>query len=146
MQATEALTHLIALGDAMTAAPVEGTERVRPRTEEEQERDTLAISVCQAMLNTALPVARFRLFVRIENGKDDGREFTVCGVKIEDIIAAMTPYQNSARKLYVTLWEQRATGADMLEGFQGWTRVAGKPSLKLYLEGLKKYSNEGTAH
>lgn len=144
MQATEALTILIRHAD-QRIKHVQSLEQA-PKDEEEYKSFETAASICQAMLNTALPVARFRLFVRIENGKDDGREFTVCGVNIEDIIAAMVPYQNSARKLYVTLWEQRATGADMLEGFQGWTRVAGKPSLKLYLEGLRKYSNEGTAH
>lgn len=144
MQATEALTILIHHAD-QRIKHVQSLEQ-KPKDEEEYKSFETAASICQAMLNTALPVARFRLFVRIENGKDDGREFTVCGVNIEDIIAAMVPYQNSARKLYVTLWEQRATGADMLEGFQGWTKVAGKPSLKLYLEGLRKYSNEGTAH
>lgn len=146
MQATEALTRLIALGDAMTAAPLEGTERTRPRTEEEQEQDTLAISVCQAMLNTALPVARFRCFVQLESGKEKGREFTICAVHIEDVVAGLYPLSMMARQVYITLWEQRATGADMIEGYQGWTRAAGKPKMKLFLDSLKKYSVSALAN
>ena len=133
MQAVEALTRLIDIADAM--ADAEDAEKA--------EQDQLAISICQAMLNTALPVARFRCFVQVESGKHLGREYTLCGVKIEDIVAGLTPLSRAGTKVYVTLWEQRATGADMIEGYQGMsTRKPGSTNNPFigFLKSLSKYS------
>jgi hypothetical protein len=109
----------------------------------EFEQDQLAISICQAMLNTALPVARFRCFVRIESGRDDGREYTICSTNIEDVIAALYPLHSFSRSIYVSLWEQRSTGADMLEAYQGKTN---KQFSHFFLENLKKYSSAHLAN
>jgi len=147
MQPVEAMSILIAIGDlaskSMGAAVPEAVDD--PQTLSQQRLD-VAIAVAQAMLNTALPVARFRLFVQIETGRDKGREYTVCSPTIEDIIAALYPVGRIARRIYVTLWEQRPEGADMIEGFQGSTATAAGKQFKLYLEGLKKYSVAGLAN
>lgn len=144
MQAVEGLTRLIAIADQTykdLGDPQDEAER------KEFENDQVAISIAQAMLNTALPVARFRVFVRIESGRETGREFTICAVNIEDIVAALYPLSTMVRQVYISLWEQRQTGADMLEGFQGWTHSPGqKKALRLFLDGLKKYSSMGLAN
>lgn len=153
MQPVEALTILIAVGDA-TLANRSGTFPLNPQSEfvedplsEAEERVKLSVAVCQAMLNTALPVARWRAFVQIESGKEEGCEYTISGTKIEDIIAGLYPLGLIQRKLYVTLWEQRATGADMVEGYQGASRsIIKKGSFSLYLEGLRKHSTSGLAN
>ena len=152
MQPVEAITLLIALGDAALSTRA-GTFPISPNSEfiedpltEAQERLQLAVTVSQAMLNTALPVARFRAFVKIESGKENGREYTVSGVNIEDIVAALYPLSLIARSVYVTLWEQRSTGADMLEGFQGSTRTMLKKSFRAYLEGMSKHSVKHLAY
>lgn len=137
MQAVEGLTRLITLGDLYTKVREE-LANPTPEEQAEREQDQLAISICQAMLNTALPVAKYRVFVKIESGREKGREYTICAVSIEDIVAALYPLTQMIRSVYVTLWEQRATGADMLEGFQGPTRDR-KGRFRSYLDMLKKY-------
>lgn len=148
MQPVEAITRVLTLADHMTAPPG-GETRNTVHTEEEQQQNELAISVCQAMLNTALPVARFRAFVKFDSGKEEGLEFTVCATKIEEVIAALDPLTKSTRQVYISLWEQRATGAGMLAGYQGWTRKIGRRSshnaLGGYLAELrKKYSTDAS--
>lgn len=148
MQAVEAMTLLIreCEGQAKTAHelmtnPDYSAETADPEWREAVEQRDVALAVVTAMLNTALPVARFRCFVRIESGKENGREYTICAVNIEDIVAGLYPLAKLARQVYVALWEQRADGADMLEGFQGWTMVPGQGKRLLsFLEGLRKYS------
>lgn len=136
MQPLEALTRLIALADGMTAPPESPTRNVL-HSEEDQQQNEVAISVCQAMLNTALPVARFRAFVKLESGPNEGLEFTICAVKITEIVAALMPLTLRPVKVYISLWEQRATGADMLAGYQGLSRKSiGKPA------GMVSYLNE----
>jgi len=146
MQAVEAMHLLIAECEAnarhchelMTNPNFADTVSDTEWREKVEQRD-IALAVVAAMMNTALPVARFRCFVRLESGPESGREFTVCSVHIEDIVAALTPLSSIQRKVYIALWEQRPTGADMIEGYQGMTRAGGKPRLRLFLETLQKY-------
>ena len=142
MQAVESITMLIALGDqALKLNSSIGTDT--PELSDSEQQLSTAVAVAQAMLNTALPVARFRAFVKYESGKEQGREFTVCGVNIEDIVVALYPMTQMSREVYVTLWEQRSTGADMLKGFQGRTRQTDfkRPKMfRAYLDSLQKYS------
>lgn len=142
MQPVEALTLLIAAGDAnWKFTSMSDTDSPRELTEYEQQLQ-LAVTVCQAMLNTALPVARFRCFVRMESGKETGREFTICSANIEDIAVALYPMSLMSRFVYIALWEQRSDGASMLEGYQGNTRPGSihKNSLRKFIDGLRKYS------
>lgn len=143
MQPVEAITRLIALADNRHDG-----RSVDPDNENEK-LDELAVTVVQAMLNTALPVARFRCFVKIDSGSEEGLEYTICAVKIEEVVCALMPLTRATREVYVQLWEQRATGADMLAGYQGWTRLIGRrtghKALSSYLnELLKKYSTDAS--
>lgn len=143
MQPVEAITRVMHLADGMTAPPGSPLREVL-HTEEEQEQNTLAIGICQAMLNTALPVARFRCFVRIESGGSSGHEYTVCATKIEEIVTALRPLTLYSTSVYVSLWEQKPMGADMLSGYQGKSKVMlrsrTKGGLAAYLASLSKYS------
>lgn len=146
MQPVEALLRLITIADR-SATPTSGTFAIDPASDfipdaptDEQVQDQLAVSIVQAILNTALPIARFRVFVKIESGRESGREYVICAVNIEDVVAAIYPLTQMARNVYVTLWEQRATGAEMLEGYQGPTRTLMKKSFRAYLESMDKYS------
>lgn len=150
MQPVEAITRVLALADVHQQSDrkdqEEGLSSMDPESRSLFEQDELAISVVQAMLNTALPVARFRCFVKIDSGIEEGLEFTVCAVKIEEIVCALRPLTRATRKVYVNLWEQRATGADMLAGYQGWTRRIARRSshnaLGRYLDDLvSKYAS-----
>lgn len=145
MQPVEALTRIIAMADANTAARTEVSIPLAPQGEitevqnNELEQDKLAVSIAQAMLNTAIPVARFRCFVKIESGKMEGREYTICAVNIEDIVTALYGLGRNNQAVYITLWEQRATGADMLDSFQGKTRMSGG-QFDRYLNELRRYT------
>lgn len=147
MQPVEALTRLIQMGDASVAARSEVNIPLAPQGEitevenPELDQDKLAVSIAQAMLNTAIPVARFRVFVKIESGRMKDREFTICAVNIEDIVSSLYGVGRVSADIYVTLWEQRATGADMLAGFQGRSR--GK-QFDAYLDSLRQYSPSQT--
>lgn len=141
MQPVEALQRLIVLGDVeLKQNSTYGTDQ--PDLSPNKEDLSTAVAVCQAMLNTALPVARFRCFVRFESGKENGREFTICSANIEDIVTALYPLTLMSRFIYVALWEQRADGASMLEGYQGNSRPGNihKNSLRKFLDSLRKYA------
>lgn len=145
MQSVEALTILIGLGDA--ALKLNGTHGSEaPEYSDAEQQLQLAVSVAQAMLNAAIPVARFRCFVKIESGLSKGREFTVCSPIIEDIVAALEPMNHRKIDVYITLWEQRATGAEMIESYQGPTRTMRSNSFVKYLNGLRRYSIGHLAH
>lgn len=145
MQPVEALTRIIAMADANTAARSDVSIPLAPQGEitevpnDELEQDKLAVSIAQAMLNTAIPVARFRCFVKIESGKMAGREYTICAVNIEDIVASLYGLKINNFQVYITLWEQRATGAEMLESFQGRTRATNK-QFDRYLDELRRHA------
>lgn len=148
MQAAEAITRLIAIADLFLKP--EGVEEdlsdYSPENRASYEQDQLAISVSQAMLNSMIPVARFRVFIRIESGQFEGAEYTVCCTDILSVRAAVHALRSPARKVYIQLWEQRATGADMLLGFQGSTvgYLKGKRSLDHWLESLSQFDGPPT--
>lgn len=125
MQPVEALTRLIALGDAELKQNLTyGTDHQELSPNEEQLSTALAIG--QAMLNTAIPVARFRAHVTIDkigpSSKMGLGDFTVCGVSIPCIKNGLIGLSHEANEVHVTLWEQKATGADMLSGYQGHSK------------------------
>ena len=140
MQAVEALTRLIAIADQ--ANQVTSFDM---KTTEELEQDQLAVTIAQAMLNTALPVARFRCFVRIEGGvkKEIGSEYTVCAPDLKSIQSSLRLLLPHRRDVYIQLWEQRKTGADMLSAYQGSTRYGVRGNQRvhnfdLWITGLAK--------
>lgn len=129
MQAVEAMTLLISLGEQELALnSTRGTQEVQ-QSEHEQQLE-LAVAVTQAMLNAMVPVARFRVFVRIEGGNpktEIGSEYTICCTDIKSVKSSIRGLARERKDVYVVLWEQRATGADMLSGYQGNTTESMRP-------------------
>lgn len=137
MNALEAMTRLIEVGDKSLTRRVHADEGIEQARLEQIE---LALAICTAMLNTALPVAKYRCFVKIEETfpkTDNDTETTVCGVRMKDIRAALRPLSNARRKVYITIFEQRKDGAEMISGFQGYTR--GSSGYTHWLESLSAF-------
>lgn len=136
MQAVEALTRLIAMADLTVSNagacidPEDGSGEA-----ENLKQDQLAISICQAMLNTAIPVARFRAHVQIEENaaKVPQGEFTVCAVNMVSIRAGLEVLMRHPLNIMVSVWEQRETGADMISAYQGLTKVQ---NFRIWVKGL----------
>lgn len=120
MTPLEAMNRLIALADHYRVE-----EGGRP-DDEAQVEDNIAVAVIQAMLNTALPIARFRAFVEVDaQSQRRGKirdEFTVCAPTIHGILGGLIGLHHAKTDVHVTLWEQKAEGASMLTGFQGATK------------------------
>lgn len=143
MQAVEALTILIRAGDEKAAA-LRNAEQDPVISEEQSEELSIATAICQAMLNTALPVAKYRAFIEVEDEQPKrskfqqsiavSHEFTVCSVNMAGIISGLKGVTQVPTNVKVTVWEQRANGADMISGYQGQTK--GKPDWVRFLNGL----------
>lgn len=90
------------------------------------EQVELAQAVATAMLNSALPVARYRCFVGVDFHKSPGspirEDFTICSTTLTGIRAGLLGLREYKTEVHATLWEQRATGADMISGYQGPTK------------------------
>lgn len=115
-----ALTHKMSELSEMTAEQKEWCENVE-----------LAVSVGYAMLNTALPVAKFRVFIQATKELTARRgdhqieitEYTLCATSIKGIRDCLLDLtQRKKTDVYINLWEQRADGATMHSGFQGSPR------------------------
>lgn len=132
MNALEALSRLIAMGDELTGLHPDH----RPANADNAD-DLTAIAACQAILNTALPIARFRLHVELFGSKTD---FTVSAVTIRALRGTLMNLRNGDKnqEVQATLWEQRQTGAEMLSGFRGFTRAA---NYKLWLKQIEDYQH-----
>lgn len=146
MQALEALTRLLSIADIHLV-----TERAR-RAEleeggpelDEMDRKEVAVSICQAMLNTAIPVARYRAFVEVDDVQPKRtkvqaeravrHEFTVCAVDMDGILSGLIGVTTVPTNVRLTIWEQRADGADMISGYQGQTKTM---KYRQFLQGLK---------
>lgn len=126
MQAVEALTRLIKVTDL---AILEAKNQVNMEDSilaSEVEQNGIAVAVGQAMLNTALPVARFRAHVTIDKIGPSSKlglgDFTVCGTSISSIKNGLIGLSYEGVEVHVSLWEQKAAGADMLSGYQGHSK------------------------
>lgn len=126
MQATEALTRLIKVTDL---AILEAKNQINMEDSilaSEVEQNEVAVAVGQAMLNTALPVARFRAHVTIDKIGPSSKlglgDFTVCGTSISSIKNGLIGLSHEGVEVHVSLWEQKAAGADMLSGYQGHSK------------------------
>lgn len=128
MNGAEALTTLISLADDHLKDLGEPTDA---KDQAWQERIQTAAAVCNAMLNTMMPIARWRAFVQIDEvpSKKGGsdlkvtrEEYTICSVSIAGIKNGLLSLGIEDLPVNVSLWEQRATGADMVSGYQGKTK------------------------
>lgn len=123
MRAVEALERLLASADREINSRLIQQE-VGSDLPQELQDDMAAQAICQAMVNTAIPIARFRVHAEVKS--PDARktkvgecDFTVCGTTIQSVKAGIIALLKEDAQLYVTLWEQSAAGAEMLSGFQG---------------------------
>lgn len=143
MQPVEALTRLIAAADRDINRVLIDEVEVGGDIPEDTQRDQTAIAIGQAMLNTTIPVARFRAHVTIDkigpSSKMGLGDFTVCGVSIPCIKNGLIGLSHEANEVHVTLWEQKATGADMLSGYQGHSK---SKNFRLWLAAIDDF--EGT--
>lgn len=126
MQPVEALTRLIEASDRMVnQVLVEDLKEGDDIPQYTQDLMT-ATAIGQAMLNTAIPVARFRAHVNIDSIGPSSKmglgDFTVSGVSIPCIKNGLIGLSHEGVEVHVTLWEQKSTGADMLSGYQGHSK------------------------
>lgn len=143
MQAVEALTRLIKTTDLSIAEAKSQINMEDSIIASEIEQNEVAVAVAQAMLNTALPVARFRAHVTIDKIGPSSKlglgDFTVCGVSIPSIKNGLIGLSHEGVEVHVSLWEQKATGADMLSGYQGHSKSR---NFRLWLADIDTF--EGT--
>ena len=143
MQPVEALTRLIQVTDLSIAEAKSQINMEDSLVASEIEQNEVAVAVAQAMLNTALPVARFRAHVTIDKIGPSSKlglgDFTVCGVSIPSIKNGLIGLSHEGVEVHVSLWEQKATGADMLSGYQGHSKSR---NFRLWLADIDAF--EGT--
>ncbi len=146
MQAAEALTRLIEVADHRVKVIQDAfSEQTGELPDVATELDDLltAIAVSQAMLNSIIPVARYRISVEVSypakrpDGKGIKIEYTVCALTIDEIVASLIGLSRETADVSVHLWEQRKTGADMISGYQGKCKVARYRSWLMSLAALE---------
>lgn len=133
----EAMTRLIELGNE--AINEQGVVILAGGDAELEDLRT-AVAVVQAVLNTALPIARFRLHVE---SITDRREFTVSSANIYTLLDVLKSMREGFKNTEVicSLWEQTATGADMVSGFRGKTRAQ---NFRMWLKQIEVIGNAPT--
>lgn len=141
MTPLEAMHMLIALGDRYFENLVES--EALPELSPDDERLLRANTLIRKMLDTALPVARFRCFVSVDKATTIHKspitaEYTICSPTIEGVIAGLIGLSENRTDVQATLWEQRTASADMISGWQGRSR---SPSYKRWIKSLEVYSN-----
>ncbi len=125
MNALEAMTRLIEHGnDTLRLNSTFGSDT--PELSESEESLNLATSVMQAVMNTVIPIARFRAHVTIDKPGPSTKmvmgDFTLCGPSINCIRNGLLGLGHEGCEVHVTLWEQKPLGADMLSGYQGHSK------------------------
>lgn len=141
MQPVEALTRLIKVTDLSIAEAKSQVNMEDSIIASEVEQNEVAVAIGQAMLNTALPVARFRAHVTIDKIGPSSKlglgDFTVCGVSIPSIKNGLIGLSHEGVEVHVSLWEQKATGADMLSGYQGHSKSRNFRLWLAYIDALE---------
>lgn len=135
MNAAEAMTRLIASADAHL-------KTLSPEHHEVEELK-IAAAVCTAMLNTFLPIARFRAAVEVSGDRvrrTPGKakiavtsDYTACSPTMDGIRSSLAALSTIDTDVRVSIWEQRADGADFLTGYQGQSMTQ---NYRRFLEGL----------
>lgn len=110
----------------------------------------VAAKVVEIMLNTALPIARFRLYVELDEvvvpkkqkqlSSNHHHEFTTCSVTIDGIKSSITFLSRESTNCRLILWEQATTVARMVTGFQGDSK---SKEFRLWLKSLDLIQTSG---
>lgn len=123
MQASQALQTVLGLARERYSQEIWAVEGERDPQKE-------AIDWCDKILNTAVPLARFRAMVTVEKVGPKSKlgvgDFTVCGITISAIKNGLIGLSMEPLDIYLQLWEHRnedVGGMDMLTGYQGPTKT-----------------------
>jgi hypothetical protein len=112
-------------------------------TQEERDQLAQAEHMCRAILDAALPIARFQCMVTIEKIGERSKlglgDFTVCGLTIPAIRNGLVGLSMEKVTVYARLWERMQEGADMLSGYQGDTKTLG---FRNWLKSLDEWEAE----
>lgn len=139
------LNHEVNLEYIKTSAPsqIDVHQSFVDEAKSQLERVELATAICTAMMNTALPVARYRAFVELdkeqpkrtkqENLKAPMEEFTVCGTTMASIISGIRGLADIPTNVRVMIFEQKATNAEVITAYQGNTKTG---QYRLFLKQL----------
>lgn len=117
-----------------------------PEQRERVENIEVAISVVNAVLNTAMPIVRFRAFVQVDatsKKKAIRDEYTICAQSINGILAGLIGLQQHKVDVHASLWEQKPLGAEMLTGYQGPTRGR-RSQYRSWIESLLMWEEQPT--
>lgn len=125
MQAGEALQRAInTLDENIRSRGIDPTD---PANAEHEDVVTLAIMI--AMHNAAVPVARYRAFVEVDevqpkrSAEQQKRavhdEFVLAAIPMKGIIAGLVGITGVPTNCKISVFEQRPDGADMIAGYQG---------------------------
>lgn len=132
MRALEALTRVIAHAEAeLNLNSTRGTDAV-DQSESEKELEE-AVELCKAILETALPLARYRVHVEFRPtfGDKGPYEYTLCAVRLNDVVKALSNLRMA--EIRVNVWEHKTSSASLIFGFQG---MVGSKPFKLFLSHL----------
>lgn len=120
MNAAEAITRLIQFADSGEYDLL---------TDEAREELKLATAVVTAILNTMMPITRYRAFVEIEEVAKKRHavgnvtaEFTVCAVSMAGIKSGLSGVSVNDMEIRAMVFEQTKDGATLVSGFQGFTK------------------------
>lgn len=129
MNAPEALTRLIEFAALRMRAARELVDNPDfdthdPKWQADIENTEVAISICTAMLNTILPIVRFRCYIEnsLRGSPPKKLEYTVCAVRMEDILSALKPLGKSNGTIRVSVFEQFPGKAEMISGYGGYAK------------------------
>ena len=121
MQPVDAFRRVIA-----AAQGAEDGRSIDP-SDPEHLKDREAISICQALMYSALPMARFECMVTVEGigpGSKLGLgDYTACALTIAGVKNGLVGLSMEKVTVYVRLWERMQQGSEMLSGYQGDTKT-----------------------
>lgn len=97
--------------------------------EDEEARRLKAADVCEALLDQAIPLARFQCYVTVEaigkKSKLGLGDYTICALTIPGLKNALVGLSMEEVTVYIQLWERMQEGTEMLSGYQGKTKNLG---------------------
>lgn len=128
MQASQALQRVLGLARVQLGESLIMDQA--PALSEEGEKDNEAIALCEQILTVAVPIARFRCYVTVEQVSPKAKiglgDYAISGVDISAIKNGLIGLSMEYCNVYIQLWEHREEGKfDMLCGYQGQTKNLG---------------------
>jgi hypothetical protein len=106
--------------------------------------DEEAITLCEQILTVAVPIARFRCYVTVEQVSPKAKiglgDYAISGIDIPAIKNGLIGLSMEFCNVYIQLWEHREEGKfDMLCGYQGQTKNLG---FRNWLKDIDRHNQE----